>query len=182
MGKLTSHRSPQPPAGPTPVLIGLGRNRCHGRHGHPKHILPAAVKALKKGGLKIRRVAPIRETAPLGPSIRRYANSALLGKWQGSPQQLLALLKRTEADFGRRRGRRWGARVLDCALLAFGSTVVRKPGLTVPHPALHQRLFVLEPLLALWPDWRHPQRNLTVRHMAARLARPHPVDCRRRTA
>lgn len=176
MGTLTSHRSPPPPAGATRVLIGLGSNRCHGRHGRPRAILPAAVKALKKGGLKIRRVAPIIETAPLGPSNRRYANSALLGKWHGTPEQLLALLKRTEADFGRRRSRRWAARVLDCDLLAFGSAVVRKPGLTVPHPALHQRLFVLEPLLALWPDWRHPGRNRTVRHMAARLKRPRPVD------
>jgi 2-amino-4-hydroxy-6-hydroxymethyldihydropteridine diphosphokinase len=66
--------------------------------------------------------------------------------------------------------------VLDCDLIAFGQAIVREPGLTVPHPALHQRLFVLQPLLAVWPDWRHPQLNLSVRHMAARLAHPHPVD------
>jgi 2-amino-4-hydroxy-6-hydroxymethyldihydropteridine diphosphokinase len=158
------------------VLIGLGSNRCHGCHGRPRDILPAAVKALRKGGLKVRRVAPVIETAPIGPSIRRYANGAILGKWHGTPQQLLALLKATEAEFGRRRSRRWGARVLDCDLLAFGSQLIREPGLTVPHPALHERLFVLQPLLALWPDWRHPQCNLTVRHMATRLQRLHPVD------
>ena len=176
MGKLSSRRHSNPPAGPAPVLIALGSNRCHGRHGRPPAILRAAVKALEKGGLKVRKVAPILETAPLGPSNRRYANGAILGKWRGTPGQLLALLKRTEADFGRRRSRRWAARVLDCDLLAFGSAIVREPGLSVPHPALHQRLFVLQPMLALWPDWRHPQLNLSVRHMRARLMRPRPVD------
>jgi 2-amino-4-hydroxy-6-hydroxymethyldihydropteridine diphosphokinase len=176
MGKVTSHRSPQPPAGQTPVLVGLGSNRCHGTHGRPRAILAAAVKALRKGGLQVRRVAPVIETAPLGPSIRRYANGAVLGTWNAAPQQLLVMLKRTETEFGRRRSRRWGARVLDCDLLAFGGARVREPGLTVPHPALHQRLFVLQPLLGLWPDWRHPTLNLTVRHMAARCARRHPVD------
>jgi 2-amino-4-hydroxy-6-hydroxymethyldihydropteridine diphosphokinase len=164
------------------VLVGLGSNRCHGRHGRPRDVLRAAVEALGKGGLKVRRIAPIIETAPLGPSLRRYANSAILGQWHGSPQQLLALLKRTEAEFGRRRGRRWAARVLDCDLLAFGTAIVNMPGLAVPHPALHQRLFVLEPLLSLWPDWRHPQLHISVRHMAARAARRHPVDRTPRTA
>jgi 2-amino-4-hydroxy-6-hydroxymethyldihydropteridine diphosphokinase len=139
-------------------------------------VVRAAIKALGKGGLKVRRVSPILQTAPLGPSNRRYANAALLADWAGSPLELLALLKRTEADFGRRRGQRWGARVLDCDLIAFGQSILREPGLTVPHPALHQRLFVLQPLLSLWPEWRHPQLHLTVRHMAARLRRRHPVD------
>ncbi len=176
MGNVTSRRSAPPPAGHTPVLVGLGSNRCHGRHGRPHNIVRAAVQALRTGGLAVRAVSPILETAPLGPSSRRFANAALLGSWSGSPKALLALLKQTEAAFGRRRGRRWGARVLDCDLLAFGHAIVRTPGLTVPHPALHQRLFVLQPLLGLWPDWRHPQHNLSVRHMAARLRRPRPVD------
>lgn len=176
MGKVTSHRSPQLPAGQTHVLVGLGSNRCHGRHGRPRTVVSAAVKALRKGGLRVLAVSPIIDTAPLGPSSRRFANAALLGSWPGKPKALLDLLKGTETAFGRRWGRRWGARVLDCDLLAFGHAVVRKPGLTVPHPALHLRLFVLQPLLALWPDWRHPRLNLSVRHMAARLRRPRPVD------
>jgi 2-amino-4-hydroxy-6-hydroxymethyldihydropteridine diphosphokinase len=137
----------------------------------------AAVKALAAGGLTIRKCAPIIQTAPLGPSNRRYANAALLAEWSGSPQQLLDLLKRTEAEFGRRRGQRWGARVLDCDLLAFGHQIVRAPGLAVPHARLHERLFVLDPVLTLWADWRHPRLNRSVRHMAARLRRPRPVDC-----
>jgi 2-amino-4-hydroxy-6-hydroxymethyldihydropteridine diphosphokinase len=136
----------------------------------------AAVQALAEAGLDIRRCAPIIQTAPLGPSNRRYANAAILADWSGSPQQLLALLKRTEAEFGRRRGQRWGARVLDCDILAFGHETVRAPGLTVPHARLHERLFVLDPLLTLWPQWRHPRLNRSVRHMAARLRRRHPVD------
>jgi 2-amino-4-hydroxy-6-hydroxymethyldihydropteridine diphosphokinase len=165
------------PAAPTAVLIGLGSNRSHGRHGRPPGVVRAAITALAAGGLAIRKSSPILETAPLGPSNRRYANAAVLADWAGSPLQLLALLKRTEADFGRRRGQRWGARVLDCDLLAFAHETVRGPDLTVPHARLHERLFVLDPLLALWPDWRHPRLNLRVRHLAARLRRPRPVDC-----
>lgn len=159
------------------VLIGLGSNRSHGRHGRPPGVVRAAVKALGKGGLEVRRMSPVLETAPLGPSNRRYANAAFLADWSGSPEQLLALLKRTEAEFGRRRGQRWGARVLDCDILAFGNETVRAHGLTVPHARLHERLFVLVPLLGLWPCWRHPRLKRSVRQMAARLRRPQPVDC-----
>jgi 2-amino-4-hydroxy-6-hydroxymethyldihydropteridine diphosphokinase len=149
----------------------------HGRHGRPGGVVRAAIGALGRGGLLVRRVSPVLETVPLGPSKRRYANAALLADWADGPQQLLALLKQTEAQFGRRPGRRWGARVLDCDLLAFDRDAFRLPGLAVPHARLHERLFVLDPLLTLWPDWNHPRLNLSVRHMAARLRRRHPVDC-----
>jgi len=173
---LPSRRSRPQPAAPTAVLVALGSNRCHGRHGSHRAVVRAAVAALQAGGLAVLKVSPVIDTAPIGPSDRRFANAALIGRWAGTPQALLDLLKQTEAAFGRRRGRRWGARVLDCDLIAFGSAVVQAPGLTIPHPALHRRPFVLEPLLALWPQWRHPRLNLGVRHMAARVARRRPVD------
>lgn len=158
------------------VAVGLGSNRGHGRHGPPRDVLRAAVAALETGGLQVQRLSPIIETAPLGPSKRRYANAALKGRWQGSAEALLALLKGLERDFGRRRGLRWGARVLDCDLLAFGTARVHVKGLEVPHPRLHQRDFVLQPLEKVWPGWRHPALRLTVRQMRARLGKPQAVD------
>lgn len=157
-------------------MVGLGSNRCHGRHGRPAAVLRAAVRALEAEGLELVKRSRLIETAPLGPSKRRFANAVLKAKWRGDPQQLLRLLQKTERDFGRRRARRWGERVLDLDLLAFGAARLRTPGLEIPHPRLHQRDFVLKPMAEVWPDWRHPRRQLTVRHMVARLARRHPVD------
>lgn len=160
----------------TEVAIALGGNVPHGRHGRPKAVLRAAVEALEAQGLQVLRLSPIVETAPLGPSKRRYANAVLRALWPGSADQLLALLKRQERAFGRRRGRHWGARVLDCDLLAFGDARIAAQGLQVPHPRLHQRDFVLQPFEAVWPDWRHPLRHETVRQMRHKLLRRTAVD------
>jgi 2-amino-4-hydroxy-6-hydroxymethyldihydropteridine diphosphokinase len=68
--------------------------------------------------------------------------------------------------------------VLDCDLLAFGNQDIDLPGLRVPHPRLQERDFVLRPMSAVRPEWRHPVLGLTVRQMRARLLKPRPVDSR----
>ncbi len=119
--------------------------------------------------------APIIETAPVGPSHRRFANSAVLGLWQGSPQELLLCCKQIEEDFGRRRSRRWAARVLDLDLIAVEQLEIRARGFILPHYAMAERDFVLTPMAALWPGWRHPRLHLTVRQMLARIRKSKPV-------
>lgn len=156
------------------MVVALGSNRMHGRHGPPRRVLAAAVAALAEGGLAVEAVARVRETAPLGPGSRRYANGAVLGRWRGTAAALLALAQATERAFGRRRSRRWGDRVLDCDLLLLEGRSIARPGLRVPHPALAQRRFVLDPLVELWPGWRHPRLGLTARQLRARLAKPRP--------
>lgn len=95
-----------------------------------------------------------------------------------TPADLLATVKRIEQDFGRRRGRRWTARVLDLDLIAAEGIIVnerRRGGhhhLTIPHPALPQRGFVLDPLVDIAPQWRHPRLNLTARQLRQRHLRP----------
>lgn len=170
------HTPESAPEGGVTVMLGLGSNRWHGQHGRPTAVLAAAVAALSAGGLRVLEVAPVIATRPLGPSARTFANGAVLGHWQGSAGALLVLAKGIERDFGRRRGRRWGARVLDVDILAFGGHVICQGALEVPHPRLHQRDFVLRPMQALWPAWRHPLLGLSVRQMAARLAKRRPVD------
>jgi 2-amino-4-hydroxy-6-hydroxymethyldihydropteridine diphosphokinase len=86
---------------------------------------------------------------------------------------MLSALKQIERDFGRRHGRRWGPRVLDLDLALWSGGYFRSRKLTVPHPALETRAFVLQPLVAVAPGW--PVRGATtVRHLAHRLARRRP--------
>jgi len=149
--------------------IGLGSNRRHGRHGNPVRILATAMDRLHA----IAR-SRIRHTAPLGPSTRRFANAAALIETPLAPPALLALLKQIERDYGRRRGLRWGARVLDLDILLWSGGVWSSRLLTIPHPCLTERRFALDPLREIAPGWRITGTG-TVRQCAARLTRPRPV-------
>ncbi|MEI6486884.1 MAG: 2-amino-4-hydroxy-6-hydroxymethyldihydropteridine diphosphokinase [Sphingomonadales bacterium] len=153
------------------ILIALGSNRCHGRHGRPAGVVRAAIAALAALG-RVARISPIIATPPLGPGTRRYANAVAALDWAGSLPALLAALQAIERGFGRRRGRRWGDRVLDLDIVAAGGQVLRVPRLVVPHPRLAERRFVLDPLAAVAPGWRHPVHNLTARQLRARALRP----------
>ena len=147
--------------------IGIGSNR-RGRHGGPADEVRAAIAAI--GGVVA--TSPIIATAPLGPSIRRFANAAILIESDEAPPVLLVRLKRIEAAFGRRRGRRWGARVIDLDILLWSEGVWRSDGLTVPHVALAERGFVLAPLRRIAPGWRVPGAMRTIRQLAHTVDRP----------
>lgn len=149
--------------------IGIGSNR-RGRHGGPADEVRAAIAAI--GGVVA--TSPIIATAPLGPSIRRFANAAILIESDEAPTALLVRLKRIEAAFGRRRGRRWGARVIDLDILLWSEGVWRSDGLTVPHVALAERGFVLAPLRRVAPGWRVPGAMRTIRQLAHTVDRPRP--------
>ena len=164
----------------TSVLIALGSNRRHGRYGAPADVLRAAVAALAKVGIRPQRLSRIHATAPVGPSDRRFANAVLLATTTLDPPALLQQLKSVEQAFGRRRGRPWGARVLDLDLIDWDGKVwpdrlrwhTACRGLLVPHRAMHLRRFVLDPLLDVAPGWRHPVLGLTARQLHARLRQP----------
>ena len=118
-----------------------------------------------------------------------YVNAAVSFQFPGESHELLAILHRIEANFGRRRTQRWGGRVLDLDLLAFGDEIAPtvevydawrdKPlaeqvsqtpqELILPHPRMQDRAFVLGPLMDVAPDWRHPVSGHTVRQMFNRL-------------
>ena len=147
--------------------IGIGSNR-RGRHGGPADEVRAAIAAI--GGVVA--TSPIIATAPLGPSIRRFANAAILIESDEAPPVLLVRLKRIEAAFGRRRGRRWGARVIDLDILLWSGGAWQSAGLTVPHAALDERGFVLAPLRHIAPGWRVPGAMRTIRQLAHTVDRP----------
>ena len=149
--------------------IGIGSNR-RGRHGGPVDEVRAAIAAI--GGLIA--ASPVIGSAPLGPSIRRFANAAVLIASDETPPVLLARLKAIEAAFGRRRGRRWGERVIDLDILLWSGGTWREPGLTVPHVALASRAFVLGPLARIAPGWRVPPDGRSVRQLSHAVDRPRP--------
>jgi len=157
-------------------LIALGSNQRHHRRGSPRQVLHAALAAMAATGLMVEAVAPIMASAPLGPSLRRYANGAALIATDLLPDELLEMLKDIEHQFGRRSGgQRWSARVLDLDLVLWSGGAWSSPSLTVPHAAFRERDFVLAPALALVPDWRDPVTNLSLRQLKARLTRPRPM-------
>ena len=160
----------------TSYAIALGSNRRHGRHGSPEGVIAAALAALAAEGVVIVRISRVIATAALGPAGRGFANAAATVESDLEPPALLALLKQVERAFGRRRGRRWGARVLDLDILLWSGGTwppfprAAAPGrLAVPHSQIAARAFVLDPLLPIAPDWKHPLTGQTVRQMRARL-------------
>lgn len=153
----------------TTYLIALGSNR-RGRHGGPADEVRAALGTIGAQG-----AAPVMTSAPVGPSIRRFANTVAMVESALDPPAMLARLKAVERDFGRRRGQRWGARVIDLDIVLWSGGMWRSPALTIPHAAFRNRDFVLRPLLALAPGWRDPISGLSIRQLASRLTRTRPV-------
>jgi len=136
-------------------------------------VLGAALERLEAEGIRVVGAAPVLLTDPVGPSQRRYVNSAAMVETPLDPPSLLALLKRIERAFGRRRGgQRWAARVLDLDVILWSGGSWFGPGLAIPHPLFRTRAFVLVPAVHVAPDWRDPVTALTVRQLHARLTRP----------
>jgi 2-amino-4-hydroxy-6-hydroxymethyldihydropteridine diphosphokinase len=164
-------------ATPLPLYaIGLGSNRRHARFGDPRAVLMAALAALESDDIEALDASPIIASDPIGPSRRRYANAVALVATTLTPPQMLARLHAIEATFGRRTGQRWSARTLDLDILLWSGGIWSDSALTIPHPAIEQRAFVLGPLRAIVPNWQHPLHRRSVRQLAARLGRPKPVD------
>ena len=152
--------------------IAIGSNRPHGRHGRPAQVVAAAIARLERD-FSLFDASPIILNAAHGPAGRDFANCVALVESALEPPALLRLMKTIERDFGRRGGKRWGARVLDLDLVLWSGGGYRSPELTIPHPDLERRAFVIEPLAAIAPRW--PVRGaLTARHLAHRLARARP--------
>jgi 2-amino-4-hydroxy-6-hydroxymethyldihydropteridine diphosphokinase len=120
--------------------------------------------------LPARRLSTIRETEPWGYLEQPpYLNAVAEVETELSPRPLLDRLLAIERELGRLRlGPRWGPRTIDLDLLVLGGAVVDEPGLELPHPRLHERLFVLEPLAELAPDLDVPGRG-RVSELLARI-------------
>ncbi len=149
------------------VYIGLGANL-----GKRRETVDAALAQLAAHpAIRVRTVSSLIETEPVGgpPGQPDYLNGAAEIETDLEPAALLAELKRIEHDLGRRQGPRWGPRRIDLDILLYNRLVLDTPDLTIPHPRLRERRFVLEPLSEIAPDAIDPITGLTVRDLAARL-------------
>ena len=151
----------------TTVYLGLGSNL-----GDRRRNLEAALDALRAHPqIAVTAVSSFLETDPVGgpPGQGKFLNAAAKIETDLSPEALLEELKRVERALGRREGPRWGPREIDLDILLYGDAVLETPNLTIPHPRMRERRFVLEPLAEIAPDARDPVTNLTVRELLARL-------------
>jgi 2-amino-4-hydroxy-6-hydroxymethyldihydropteridine diphosphokinase len=125
--------------------------------------LAQAARALRAApGVAVLRASRVWDSAPIGPPQPRYLNAVLELETTRTPGSLLALLREVEGAAGRTRDVHWGARTLDLDLLLHGDLLVRQPGLTVPHPGMAERRFVLAPLAELRPELPVPGADASV--------------------
>lgn len=148
------------------ACVALGSNLCSSQGDRGVHIEAGFAGVSRLGRLLAR--SSVLETEPVGVSAAnaggRYLNAAAVVETALSAREMLSALLAIERARGRDRSRegRWGPRTLDLDLLLFGDEVIDEPGLTVPHPRLHEREFVLGPLAEVAPWARVPTLGATV--------------------
>ena len=116
-------------------------------------------------------VSAFYETQPVDlPDQPWFLNGVVAIETEKTPRELLNFALQIEAAMGRLRMREKGARKIDIDVVLFGDRIVDEPGLKIPHPAMHQRRFVLEPLIEIAPEVSHPELKKTARELLAELA------------
>jgi 2-amino-4-hydroxy-6-hydroxymethyldihydropteridine diphosphokinase len=164
---------PGPRPEPPPVVIALALG---GNQGPVERTLSRALRQLA-ASLGPLRVASLYRGRPVSPVPQPdFLNTAAVARAALPPDAVLALAKALELAAGRRRGPRFGPRPLDIDLLVHGELTSGFPELTLPHPRLRERRFVLEPLAEIAPDLRVPPDGTRVADLLARLGEPREDD------
>lgn len=132
--------------------------------------LQTAIENLEKLGKVVARSA-LYETEPVETAEKQpwFLNCVVALETELMPRQLLTRILTIEQSMGRRRLQPKGPRTIDIDIVFFGSSVVDTPALTIPHPAMHQRRFVLEPLAEIAPEARHPVFKRTAKELLSAL-------------
>jgi 2-amino-4-hydroxy-6-hydroxymethyldihydropteridine diphosphokinase len=143
-----------------PVYLSLGSN-IGDRAGN----LKAAIDRLRAFG-EVVAVSSFYETEPVEFTAQAwFLNCAVALNTEKTPRELLAGILDIEQLLGRRRGQEKGPRLIDIDIVLFDDLIVEDPGLKIPHPAMHERRFVLAPLAEIAPDAFHPVRKRTIRDL-----------------
>ena len=146
------------------VYLGLGSNT-----GDRLKNLNAAVCRLENiSGIQVLKVSPVYETVPVGgPEQPDYLNAVVGIETELKAAELLASCLGIEKDMGRTGTVRYGPRNIDIDIEFYGQDIIETTELTVPHPRMHERAFVLRPLSDIDPDFVHPVLRLTVKELLA---------------
>jgi 3-oxoacyl-[acyl-carrier protein] reductase len=155
---------------PATAYIALGSNL-----GDRRRLLDEALRLLAEHPrVRVTAASSYHETEPVGgpPGQGPYLNAAAELQTDFAPRELLRLLLDVEGRLGRVRAERFGPRTIDLDLLLYGDTASDDEDLTLPHPRMHERLFVLRPLAEIAPRVRHPRLGLTVRELLGRQRPP----------
>jgi len=150
------------------AYLALGSNL-----GDRRATLESAVHELdRSAGVMVRTVSTLLETEPVGPAGQdRYLNAAVAIETSLLPEHLLAQCLAVERAHGRSRHNavRWGPRTLDIDVLLYGNIILRTVSLTIPHPRMAERAFVLEPLAEIAENVVHPVSNRTIESLRRSL-------------
>lgn len=136
-----------------------------GNIGDTAAVFDTAVSKLQEKGFTVLKRSGIFVTAPVDcvPGTPDFLNQAVLGEWENTAEELLALTQKTEQESGRpAEHSSREARTLDIDMITFGDMLINGKNLTVPHPRAQQRRFVLEPLGTIAPGLRFPDSGMTV--------------------
>lgn len=161
---------PDPLSRPTTaelVHVALGSNL-----GDRMKVIETAIDLMSSiESIQVKRCSGVYETEPEGPSTNRYYNMAVEVLSTLDPLEMLSTLKAIEARMGRKETIRWGDRIIDLDIVLWGSRIIESPALTIPHPRMHQREFVLRPLGDLRPRAVHPVLGKTMAELFSGLER-----------
>ena len=151
------------------ILIAIGSN-ISGPWGTPQQSVQHALKVLNGDGLKLVEASRLLLTAPFGnPNQPPFVNAVARIETHLPPMALLQKLHAIERRAGRRRALRWGPRTLDLDIIDYQGLIKHSQKLTLPHPGIAERIFVLKPIAEMTGQWQHPVTHLTAQDMLRKL-------------
>ncbi|MDP7101789.1 MAG: 2-amino-4-hydroxy-6-hydroxymethyldihydropteridine diphosphokinase [Rhodospirillales bacterium] len=152
------------------IFIGIGSNLKSETYGPPISNCEAAFELISQNRVDILRQSSWYETVPIPVSTQQnFVNGVVAVKTNLDSSQLLDVLLAIEIEMGRQRLEPNAARIIDLDLLSFNAKIIDSDRLTLPHPRLTERAFVVQPIAEIAPDWRHPISGLLITEILAGL-------------